>query len=74
MPWGGEATSSAFRAGIASHLSGPFQAYRILGKTGKEPENDTGRFPRTGEHQGDYNHLPPHIELERLNYISPAAE
>ena len=59
MPWCGEATSSAFRAGIASCLSGASQSYRLLGKPGKEPENDTGRFPRTGEHQGDYNHLPP---------------
>ena len=59
MPWGGEVISSAFRAGIASRLSGASQAYRILGKPGKETRNDTGRFPPTGERQGDYNHLPP---------------
>ena len=59
MPWCGEATSSAFHVGIVSYLSGASQAYRLLGKPCKEFQNDTGRFPRTGEHQGDYNHLPP---------------
>ncbi len=59
MTWGGEATSSAFRAGIVSYLSGASQAYRFLGKPGKESQNGIGRFPRTGERQGDYNHLPP---------------
>ncbi|EEG27369.1 hypothetical protein CORMATOL_01032 [Corynebacterium matruchotii ATCC 33806] len=36
MTWGGEATSSAFRAGIASRLSGVSQAYRLSGKTRPE--------------------------------------
>lgn len=61
--WGGEVTSSAFRAGIASCLSGASQSYRLLGKPGKEPENDTGRFPRTGEHQGDMSSPPSTIEF-----------
>ena len=63
MPWCGEATSSAFHVGIVSYLSGASQAYRLLGKPCKEFQNDTGRFPRTGEHQGDMSSPPSTIEF-----------